>query len=122
VRSHRVILNLVVQSQELDRTFSALADPTRRDILERLAAGPASVTELAEPYGISLPGVLKHIRILERADLVATEKRGRTRECRLGPADMDDAYDWIEHQRALWQRRFDRLDSYLARTTKGDDA
>jgi DNA-binding transcriptional ArsR family regulator len=119
VRSHRVILNLVVQSQELDRTFSALADPTRRDILERLAAGPASVTELAEPYGISLPGVLKHIRILERADLVATEKRGRTRECRLGPADMDDAYDWIEHQRALWQRRFDRLDSYLARTTKG---
>jgi DNA-binding transcriptional ArsR family regulator len=119
VRSHRVILNLVVQYQELDRTFSALADPTRRDILERLAAGPASVTELAEPYGISLPGVLKHIRILERADLVATEKRGRTRECRLGPADMDDAYDWIEHQRALWQRRFDRLDSYLARTTKG---
>jgi DNA-binding transcriptional ArsR family regulator len=119
VRSHRVILNLVVQSQELDRTFSALADPTRRDILERLAAGPASVTELAEPYGISLPGVLKHIRILERADLVATEKRGRTRECRLGPADMDDAYDWIEHQRAQWQRRFDRLDSYLARTTKG---
>jgi DNA-binding transcriptional ArsR family regulator len=119
VRSHRVILNLVVQSQELDRTFSALADPTRRDILERLAAGPASVTELAEPYGISLPGVLKHIRILERADLVATEKRGRTRECRLGPAHMDDAYDWIEHQRALWQRRFDRLDSYLARTTKG---
>jgi DNA-binding transcriptional ArsR family regulator len=119
VRSHRVILNLVVQYQELDRTFSALADPTRRDILERLAAGPASVTELAEPYGISLPGVLKHIRILERADLVATEKRGRTRECRLGPADMDDAYGWIEHQRALWQRRFDRLDSYLARTTKG---
>ena len=117
----------MVQSQTfdrtvLDRTFSALADPTRRDILERLAAGPASITELAKPYGISLPGVLKHIRILERADLVATEKRGRTRECRLGPADMDEANDWIEHQRALWERRFDRLDSYLARTTKGDDA
>ncbi len=109
----------MVQSEVLDRTFSAIADPTRRDILERLAAGPASVTELAEPYGISLPGVLKHIRILEGADLIATEKRGRTRECRLGPADMDEASDWIDHQRALWERRFDRLDTYLAGTTKG---
>lgn len=109
----------MVQSEMLDRTFSAIADPTRRDILERLAAGPASVTELAEPYGISLPGVLKHIRILEGADLIATEKRGRTRECRLGPADMDEASDWIDHQRALWERRFDRLDAYLAGTTKG---
>jgi DNA-binding transcriptional ArsR family regulator len=109
----------MVQSDVLDRTFSAIADPTRRDILERLAAGPASVTELAEPYGISLPGVLKHIRILEGADLIVTEKRGRTRECRLGPADMDEASDWIDHQRALWERRFDRLDTYLAGTTKG---
>jgi DNA-binding transcriptional ArsR family regulator len=109
----------MVQSEVLDRTFSAIADPTRRDILERLAAGPASVTELAEPYGISLPGVLKHIRILEGADLIATEKRGRTRECRLGPADMDEASVWIDHQRALWERRFDRLDTYLAGTTKG---
>jgi DNA-binding transcriptional ArsR family regulator len=109
----------MVQSEVLDRTFSAIADHTRRDILERLAAGPASVTELAEPYGISLPGVLKHIRILEGADLIATEKRGRTRECRLGPADMDEASDWIDHQRALWERRFDRLDTYLAGTTKG---
>jgi DNA-binding transcriptional ArsR family regulator len=109
----------MVQSEVLDRTFSAIADPTRRDILERLAAGPASVTELAEPYGISLPGVLKHIRILEGADLIVTEKRGRTRECRLGPADMDEASDWIDHQRALWERRFDRLDTYLAGTTKG---
>ena len=109
----------MVQSQVLDRTFSALADPTRRDILERLAAGPASVTELAEPYGISLPGMLKHIAILERADLVASEKRGRTRRCRLGPADMDEASDWIEHQRALWERQFDRLDSYLGHTAKG---
>lgn len=112
----------MVKSATLDRTFSALADPTRRDILERLANGPATVSELAEPYGISLPGALKHIRILEGADLVATEKRGRTRECRLGPADMDAASDWIEHQRALWQHRFDRLDSYLARTTKGEEA
>jgi DNA-binding transcriptional ArsR family regulator len=109
----------MVQSQALDRTFSAIADPTRRDILERLAAGPASVTDLAEPYGISLPGVLKHIRILERAELVATEKRGRTRQCRLGAADMNEATEWIEHQRALWERRFDRLDAYLARTAKG---
>jgi DNA-binding transcriptional ArsR family regulator len=113
------ILNQMVQSQVLDRTFTALSDPTRRDILSRLAVGPASVTELAEPFGISLPGVLKHIRILERAALVTTEKRGRTRECRLGPAHMDEASDWIEHQRALWERRFDRLDSYLAGTSKG---
>jgi DNA-binding transcriptional ArsR family regulator len=110
----------MVQSQTLDRTFSALADATRRDILERLADGPASISELAEPYGISLPGVMKHIRILERADLVATEKRGRTRECRLGPAGMDEATDWIELQRAHWERRLDRLEAYLAQSAKGD--
>jgi DNA-binding transcriptional ArsR family regulator len=117
-----MVQSQVLDPSVLDRTFSALSDPTRRDILERLAAGPASITELAQPYGISLPGVLKHISVLERADLVATEKRGRTRECRLGPADMDEATDWIEHQRARWERRFDRLDSYLARATKGDGA
>ncbi|MGH2539692.1 MAG: ArsR/SmtB family transcription factor [Actinomycetota bacterium] len=103
----------MVQSQTLDRTFSALSDPTRRDILERLSTGPASVTELARPYGISLPGVLKHVRVLEEARLVTTEKLGRTRECRLGPEQMDEATQWIETCRERWERRLDRLEAYI---------
>ena len=109
----------MVQSQTLDRTFSALSDPTRRDILERLTRGPASVSELARPTGISLPGMLKHVRILEEANLVTTEKRGRTRECRLGPEQMDDATTWIESQRRQWERRLDRLEAIIERT-KGE--
>lgn len=97
----------------LDRTFSALSDGTRRDILERLQLGPASISELARPAGISLPGVLKHVRILEEANLVTTEKRGRTRECRLGPERMEDVTAWIERQRAHWERRLDRLEAVL---------
>ena len=109
----------MVQSQVLDRTFSALSDPTRRDILERLTRGPASISELARPTGISLPGMLKHVRILEEANLVTTEKRGRTRECRLGPEQMDDATTWIESQRRQWERRLDRLEAIIERT-KGE--
>jgi DNA-binding transcriptional ArsR family regulator len=103
----------MVQSQVLDRTLSALSDPTRREIIERLSAGPASISELAGPIGISLPGVLKHVHILEAANLVTTEKRGRTRECRLGPGDMDEVTDWIEHQRQRWEQRLDRLEEFL---------
>jgi DNA-binding transcriptional ArsR family regulator len=110
----------MVQSQTLDRTFSALSDPTRRDILELLSTGPASISELARPIGISLPGVLKHVRILEEAHLVATEKNGRTRECRLGPGDMDDATRWIEAYRSQWERRLDRLETINERKRKGD--
>lgn len=109
----------MVQSQVLDRTFSALSDPTRRDILERLATGPASITELALPIGISLPGVMKHVHILEEAQLVTTEKRGRTRECRLGPEQMADATRWIERYRRQWERRLDRLETYVERKQKG---
>jgi DNA-binding transcriptional ArsR family regulator len=115
-----VILNHMVQSQTLDRTFSALSDPTRRDILERLATGPASISELARPIGISLPGVMKHIRILEEAKLVSTEKNGRTRECRLGPEQMDDIARWIAMYRHLWERRLDRLEVIVERKKKGD--
>jgi DNA-binding transcriptional ArsR family regulator len=100
----------------LDRTFSALSDPTRREILERLSRGPASVSELARPIGISLPGVLKHVHILEEANLVTTQKRGRTRECRLGPEQMDDATRWIESYRRQWERRLDRLEAIIERT------
>ena len=106
----------MVQYQEtLDRTFSALADPTRRDILERLGRGRATISELAEPYGMSLTGLKKHVRILEEADLVTTEKVGRTRECRLGREQLEDAAQWIEMYRSHWERRLDRLEAYLER-------
>ncbi len=114
-----IILNQMVQSQELDRTFSALSDPTRRDILERLSTGPASISELARPFGISLPGVMKHVRILEEAKLVTTRKTGRTRECRLAPGELDDATHWIESYRQRWERRLDLLEAYIDRQQKG---
>jgi DNA-binding transcriptional ArsR family regulator len=105
---------MVKSSREaLDRTFSALSDPTRRSILERLGRGPATISELAHPFGISLPGLLKHVRILEQADLVTTEKHGRTRQCRLGSEDLDDATQWIQTYRSRWEGRLDRLGSYL---------
>jgi DNA-binding transcriptional ArsR family regulator len=111
----------MVKSQTLDRTFSALSDPRRRNILERLQRGPASISELAQPFGISLPGVMKHVRILEEANLVTTQKRGRTRECRLGPDQMDDVTSWIEHYREQWERRLDRLEALIEKR-KGDVA
>jgi len=106
---------MVQYTATLDRTFSALADPTRRDILERLRRGPATISELAEPYGMSLTGLKKHVRILEEADLVTTEKIGRTRECRLGPGKLEDAAQWIEMYQHHWDRRLDRLEAYLER-------
>jgi DNA-binding transcriptional ArsR family regulator len=109
----------MVRYSPLDRAFSALSDPTRRDILERLADGPATISELAQPFGISLPGLMKHVRILEQADLVTTEKHGRTRQCRLGPARLDDAAAWIQRYRTRWERRLDRLEGYLERK-RGD--
>jgi DNA-binding transcriptional ArsR family regulator len=105
----------MVKSQPLDRTLSALSDRRRRDILERLQLGPASISELAKPSGISLPGVMKHVHILEEARLVTTEKKGRTRECRLGPEQMDDVTMWIERYRERWERRLDRMEAYIER-------
>lgn len=105
----------MVRSQSLDRTFSALADPTRRDILERLARGPASVSELARPYGISLPGVMKHVRVLEGAKLVITRKHGRTREVRLGQKGIDEVSRWLDRQRRQWEGRLDRLEAIIER-------
>ena len=112
-------VNRMVKSPTLDRTFSALSDPTRRAMLERLSLGPATISELASPAGISLPGVLKHVRILEEADLVISEKRGRSRECRLGPAKLDDATKWIEWYRGRWDRRLDRLEVYIEKRKGG---
>ena len=108
----------MVKSPTLDRTLAALSDPTRRSMLERLSRGPASVSELARPLGISLPGTLKHIRILEGADLVTSEKRGRTRECRLGPAQLDDVSLWIRWYRGRWERRLDRREAVIERGRK----
>jgi DNA-binding transcriptional ArsR family regulator len=114
----RVILNHMVQYQ-LDRTFAALADPTRRAILERLGRGSATISELAEPFGMTLTGLKKHVRVLEEADLVTTEKVGRARQCRVGPKRLDDATDWIEAYRRALEARLDRLGEFLERT-KGE--
>jgi DNA-binding transcriptional ArsR family regulator len=100
-------------SQTLDRTFFALSDPTRRSILERLALGPATIGELAEPFGLTLNGLKKHVAILETVDLVITEKIGRARECRLGPAQLEDATSWIDGYRRVWERRLDRFGAYV---------
>ena len=97
----------------LDRTFFALSDPTRRSILERLAVGPATIGELAEPFGLTLTGIKKHVGILETVDLVVTAKVGRARECRLGPAQLEDATGWIEDYRRAWERRMDRFGAYV---------
>jgi DNA-binding transcriptional ArsR family regulator len=105
----------MVKYSPLDRTFAALSDPTRRHILDRLAYGPATLGELAAPFEMTLPGLMKHVRILEQARLVVTEKKGRTRECRLGSDHLDDAAEWIEIYRRRWEGRLDRLGGYLER-------
>ena len=116
-RGHVLPLGIVHQSvqhsQTLDRTFFALSDPTRRSILERLARGPATIGELAEPFGLTLNGLKKHVGILETVDLVVTEKVGRARECRLGPAQLEDATSWIDGYRRVWERRLDRFGAYV---------
>jgi DNA-binding transcriptional ArsR family regulator len=106
-------VNRMVRYSTLDRTFSALSDPTRRQILERLARGPATISELRQPFDISLPGLLKHVGILQEADLVITEKQGRTRQCRLGSEHLGDAAQWIQTYQSQWERRLDRLEGYL---------
>lgn len=113
------MVNRMVKCSTLDRRISAIADPTRREILERLTVGPASISELAAPMDISLPGLLKHVRILEEVDLVRSDKRGRTRECRLGEASLDDVAQWVDQQRRRWDRRLDRLETYIATKKEG---
>lgn len=103
----------------LDRTFFALSDPTRRGILERLGRGPATIGELAEPFGLTINGVKKHVGILEEVDLVATEKVGRARECQLGPAQLEDATSWIDDYRSTWESRLDRFGSYVEENHPG---
>ncbi|MFL5911042.1 MAG: ArsR/SmtB family transcription factor [Gaiellaceae bacterium] len=97
----------------IDRTFFALSDPTRRSILERLAGGPATIGELAAPFGLTLNGVKKHVGILEEVDLVKTTKVGRSRECRIGPAELEDITGWIDSYREELERRLDRFGAYV---------
>ena len=97
----------------LSTTFGALADPTRRAILARLASGECSVTELAEPFEMSMPAVSKHLRVLERAGLIARGRDAQWRPCRLEPAPLKDVAVWLEQYRAIWEGRLDRLDTYL---------
>ena len=103
----------------LSTTLSALADPTRRAILARLASGEASVKELAQPFEMSLPAVSKHLKVLERAGLIARARRAQWRPCRLDAKPLRDVADWVEQYRRFWDESFDRLDAYLKDLEKG---
>ncbi len=118
-----ILKQMLNQQIPLDRTFQALADPSRRTIVERLTRGPASVSELAKPLAMSFPAVMQHLAVLEGAHLVASQKIGRVRICRLEAATLDRAEAWLNAQRAEWERRFDRLGRYLEelQTQGGDD-
>jgi DNA-binding transcriptional ArsR family regulator len=101
------------QSVELDRVFQALADPTRRAVLQRLSSGTAPVTQLAEPFDMALPSFLQHLKVLEGCGLVRSQKSGRIRTYQISPEPLKAAEGWMSEQRALWDRRLDRLDRYL---------
>jgi DNA-binding transcriptional ArsR family regulator len=102
----------------LDLLFHALSDPTRRQMLTRLAQGPAPVSELAAPTGFRLPTVLRHLSVLEEAGLVTTQKDGRVRSCAFQPQALSPMRDWLEEQRAIWEARLDRLDDYVMKLMK----
>jgi DNA-binding transcriptional ArsR family regulator len=106
---------------DLDRVFHALADSGRRSMVERLSRGPASVSELGRPLGMSLSAVVQHVQVLESCGLVRTQKVGRTRTCSIDPAALRTAEDWIADRRSLWERRLDRLGDYLAATAPADE-
>ena len=107
--------------ERLDATFSALADPTRRAILERLSIGESNVTGLAEPFNVSLPAISKQLRVLERAGLLTQEKDGRVRRCRLDASPMKEASEWIARYRRFWEAQLDSLAGYLDQLQQEDD-
>ena len=102
----------------LDQTFTALADPTRRAILERLARGEATVGELAAPFRISLPAISRHLKVLEQASLISNERRGKHRQCRLIPEKLAGATEWLDFHRRFWTGSLDRLGAHLKQTAK----
>jgi DNA-binding transcriptional ArsR family regulator len=105
---------MINYSASLDLVFQALSDPTRRDMVERLSRGPASVGELARPLPMSLPAVLQHLQVLEASGLVRSEKVGRVRTCRIEPQALSAVEQWIAERRSTWEHRLDRLGAYLA--------
>ena len=105
-------------TDQLSITFAALADPTRRAILSRLSTGEASVTELAKPFNLSLPGISKHLKVLQRAGLVRQSRKAQWRPCRLDGARLKEAADWVGEYRQFWDESFERLDEYLAAVKK----
>jgi DNA-binding transcriptional ArsR family regulator len=111
----------MLQPTNLDATFAALADPTRRAILARLAAGEHTVSELAAPFDISLPAISRHLRVLEQASLITKLRDGQHRRCRLDPQALDRAADWLEFQRRFWNQSLDRLALHLRQTRKSKE-
>ena len=107
-------------SDHLSTTYAALADPTRRAILARLAVGEATVGELAEPFTMSLPAVSKHLKVLERAGLIARGRKAQWRPCRIEAGPLKDAAQWLEHYRRFWDDSFDRLEEYLEKLQSGE--
>ena len=114
-----ILKNMLNQSAALDLMFQALADPSRRVMVERLTRGPASVSELAKPLAMSLPAVVQHLQVLETSGLVRSEKVGRVRTCHIEPKALRTAEHWIAERRTIWERRLDRLGHYLA--TQNDE-
>jgi DNA-binding transcriptional ArsR family regulator len=118
---------LEMEPDSLSTTFAALADPTRRAILARLALGEATVTELAAPFDMSLPGISKHLKVLQRAGLIEQGRQAQWRPCRLQPGPLREVADWVGQYKRHWEESFERLDSYLRELqdrqgqTKGDD-
>ncbi|MFN3523992.1 MAG: ArsR/SmtB family transcription factor [Phenylobacterium sp.] len=109
------------QQPSLDLVFQALADPTRRAVVERLSQGPLSVSQLAAPLSMSLPAVMQHLAVLEASGLVRSEKVGRVRTCRIEPQALQTVETWVAQRRAGWERRLDRLGDFLARTADDSD-
>jgi DNA-binding transcriptional ArsR family regulator len=107
-----------MHADHLSSTFAALADPTRRAILARLASGEASVSELAAPFSISMPAVSKHLKVLQKAGLITQGREAQWRPCRLAPAPLESVAAWVDNYRAHWEARFDRLDEYLSELQK----
>jgi DNA-binding transcriptional ArsR family regulator len=109
-----------MHSDRLSATFGALADPTRRAILARLAKGPATVMELAKPFEMTLPAVSKHLKVLELAGLIERGREAQWRPCQLRARPLEEAAEWVERYRSFWEERFDRLDEYLKQLQRGD--
>ena len=105
------------QTHHLDKIFYALADPTRRSVMERLCRGPASVSELAQPFNMALPSFLQHLKVLEQSGLLRSHKVGRVRTCQIEPQALEMTERWLAEQRTLWERRLDQLDDYLINLT-----